>query len=160
MEKKRIQSFFTKASSFYQVALYQWLYQNLEAVASMYEDRFDLWTFESQLIEKVDNSWNGNYSWWKRLVHKKSDTVSSKLDHVLINNFCMPVKRTKELRALTGWYDLLPNQNFSSFHSFHITLLSLSPVNKDVNQIILIHTPSMRELLSWLAFIGQDIGGC
>lgn len=108
MEKKRIQSFFTKTSPFYQVALYQWLYQNLEAVASMYEDRFDLWTFESQLIDKVDNSWNENYSWWKRLIPRKSDTVSSTLDHVLINNFCMPVKRTKELRALTGWYDLLP----------------------------------------------------
>lgn len=86
-----------------EVALYQWLYQNLEAVASMYEDRFDLWTFESQLIDKVDNSWNENYSWWKRLIPRKSDTVSSTLDHVLINNFCMPVKRTKELRALTGW---------------------------------------------------------
>ncbi|PRQ25563.1 hypothetical protein RchiOBHm_Chr6g0285011 [Rosa chinensis] len=86
-----------------EVALYQWLYQNLEAVASMYEDRFDLWTFESQLIEKVDNSWNQKYSWWKRLIHKKSDTASSTLDHVLISNFSMPVKRTKELRALTGW---------------------------------------------------------
>nr|XP_011458194.1 PREDICTED: uncharacterized protein LOC101297793 [Fragaria vesca subsp. vesca]XP_011458195.1 PREDICTED: uncharacterized protein LOC101297793 [Fragaria vesca subsp. vesca] len=86
-----------------EVALYQWLYQNLEAVASMYEDRFDLWTFESQLIKKADNSWNENYSWWKRLIHKKSDTASSTLDHVLINNFSMPVKRTKELRALTGW---------------------------------------------------------
>ncbi|XP_050364746.1 uncharacterized protein LOC126783336 [Argentina anserina] len=86
-----------------EVALYQWLYQNLEAVASMYEDRFDLWTFESQLMKKVDKSWNGNYSWWKRLTHKESDTSSSTVDRVSIINFSMPVKRTKELRALTGW---------------------------------------------------------
>ncbi|KAB2623490.1 hypothetical protein D8674_038354 [Pyrus ussuriensis x Pyrus communis] len=32
------------------VALYQWLHQNLEAVASMYEDRFDLWTFRANSL--------------------------------------------------------------------------------------------------------------
>ncbi|KAM1031776.1 hypothetical protein ACFX2C_035516 [Malus domestica] len=86
-----------------EVALYQWLYQNLEAVASMYEDRFDLWTFQSQLIEESNNSWTENYKWWKWLSRKKSDTASSTLHQVVISQFSMPVKRTKELRALTGW---------------------------------------------------------
>ncbi|CAN6684752.1 unnamed protein product [Malus baccata var. baccata] len=86
-----------------EVALYQWLYQNLEAVASMYEDRFDLWTFQSQLIEESNNSWTENYKWWKWLSWKKSDTASSTLHQVVISQFSMPVKRTKELRALTGW---------------------------------------------------------
>ncbi|CAN6545140.1 unnamed protein product [Malus baccata var. baccata] len=86
-----------------EVALYQWLYQNLEAVASMYEDRFDLWTFQSQLVEESNNSWTENYKWWKWLSRKKSDTASSTLHQVVISQFSMPVKRTKELRALTGW---------------------------------------------------------
>ncbi|KAM1458378.1 hypothetical protein ACFX13_036290 [Malus domestica] len=69
----------------------------------MYEDRFDLWTFQSQLIEESNNSWTENYKWWKWLSWKKSDTASSTLHQVVISQFSMPVKRTKELRALTGW---------------------------------------------------------
>lgn len=86
-----------------EVALNQWLYQNVEAVVSMYEDRFDLWTLENQLIEVPRNSQTENYSWWKRLTLQKSETVSSPVHYIVLSQFSMPVKRMKELRALRGW---------------------------------------------------------
>ncbi|KAF4347831.1 hypothetical protein F8388_009089 [Cannabis sativa] len=85
-----------------QVALNQWLYQNLEAVVSMYEDRFDLCTLQRRLVEEPTNSPTEN-SWWKGLIQKKSKIASSSLSYVSLNHFSMSVKRTKELRALAGW---------------------------------------------------------
>ncbi|KDP26400.1 hypothetical protein JCGZ_17558 [Jatropha curcas] len=86
-----------------EVALNQWLYQNMEAVVSMYEDRFDLCTLQSKIIEEPNLSQAENRSWWKKLTRKKSETIPASLYYVMINQFSMPVKRTKELRALTGW---------------------------------------------------------
>ncbi|XVF81157.1 hypothetical protein PTKIN_Ptkin15bG0134300 [Pterospermum kingtungense] len=86
-----------------EVALNQWLYQNLEAIVSMYEDRFDLYTLKSQLIEEKSSDYAGTYSWWKKLTLGKYESVSPSLRYVVISNFSMSVKRTKELRALTGW---------------------------------------------------------
>ncbi|XP_022151393.1 uncharacterized protein LOC111019333 isoform X2 [Momordica charantia] len=86
-----------------EVVMNQWLYQNVEAIVSMYEDRFDLCTLGSQLIElpgsrqaKIDN-------WWMRQFLRRTETLSSQLHYVVIRSFSMPVKRTKELRALRGW---------------------------------------------------------
>lgn len=79
----------------------------MEAVVSMYEDRFDLWTLQNQLIEAPGNSQTENYSWWKRLTLQKFDTVSSPMHYTMIGQFSMPVKRMKELRALRGWYVVL-----------------------------------------------------
>ncbi|KAI8523206.1 hypothetical protein RHMOL_Rhmol13G0055400 [Rhododendron molle] len=86
-----------------EVALNQWLHQNMEAVVSMYEDRFDLRTLQSQLIEGPSKTNTDNFSWWKRLTRMKSDSVASPLHYVVINDISIMVKRTKELRALTGW---------------------------------------------------------
>ncbi|KAK7255928.1 hypothetical protein RIF29_29356 [Crotalaria pallida] len=86
-----------------EVALNQWLYHNMDTVVSMYEDRFDLCTLESQPIDLPDNSQTANHSWWKRLTQKNSKTVSPELHCIVINPLSMAVKRTKELRALTGW---------------------------------------------------------
>nr|XP_023899276.1 uncharacterized protein LOC112011116 [Quercus suber] len=69
----------------------------------MYEDRFDLWTLQNQLIEAPRNSQTENYSWWKRLTLRKFDTVLSPIHYTVISQFSMPVKRMKELRALRGW---------------------------------------------------------
>ncbi|XP_015892266.3 uncharacterized protein LOC107426566 [Ziziphus jujuba] len=84
-----------------EVALNQWLYQNMDSVTSMYEDRFDLHTLQSQLIKEPGNRHSEN-QWWKRFTQKKSETGSSSY-YAVISQFSMPVKRTKELRALTGW---------------------------------------------------------
>ncbi|KAL5794828.1 hypothetical protein ACOSP7_003422 [Xanthoceras sorbifolium] len=87
-----------------EVALNMWLYQNVEAVVSMYEDRFDLYTFKNQVIEDSSGDLpNVNYSWWKKLSSRKSGTVTSTLRCIEIIRTSISVKRTKELRALTGW---------------------------------------------------------
>ncbi|KAK8711701.1 hypothetical protein V6N13_146972 [Hibiscus sabdariffa] len=86
-----------------EVALNQWLYQNLEAIVSMYEDRFDLYTLKSQLIEENSSDYAETYSWWKKLMLRKYESVPTSLQYVVISHFSMAVKRTKELRALTGW---------------------------------------------------------
>ncbi|XP_062149457.1 uncharacterized protein LOC133858051 isoform X2 [Alnus glutinosa] len=86
-----------------EVALNQWLFQNVEAIVSMYEDRFDLCNLKSQIVEVPRNSQTQNYSWWKRLTLQKSETVSSQMHQILISQFSMSVKRTKELRGLKGW---------------------------------------------------------
>lgn len=84
-----------------EVALNQWLHQNMKAIVSMYEDRFDLCTLRSQLIEE-SKSGTEKLSWWEKLIHGKIATVSP--IHVLvINCISINVKRTKELRALDGW---------------------------------------------------------
>ncbi|GAV70682.1 DUF3685 domain-containing protein [Cephalotus follicularis] len=85
------------------VALNQWMYQNLEAVISMYEDRFDLCILQSQLIVEPSKDQVENCNWWEKLTMRKSTTLSSPFRNVVISYFSMPVKRTKELRALTGW---------------------------------------------------------
>lgn len=88
---------------FKQAAMNQWLHQNMEAVVSMYEDRFDLYTFQHQLIEESSKSKVQNDNWWKKLRVMSSQPVLSQLSTILINQISIPVKRTKELRALTGW---------------------------------------------------------
>lgn len=86
-----------------EVALNLWLHQNIEAVVSMYEDRFDLHILQSQPVEEPSKSISENLGWWDKYFGKKSGTRTSLLHHVVIGHFSMPVKRTKELRALTGW---------------------------------------------------------
>lgn len=86
-----------------EVALNRWLHQNIELVISMYEDRFDLCTLESQLIEDPSKTETEKLRWWKKLTMRKSGSVSSPFHYVLINYISITVKRTKELRALTGW---------------------------------------------------------
>ncbi|XP_061367174.1 uncharacterized protein LOC133310288 [Gastrolobium bilobum] len=86
-----------------EVALNQWLYHNMDTVVSMYEDRIDLRTLESQPIDLPENSQTEKQSWWKRLTRQNSKTISPELHCIVISHFSMPVKRTKELRALTGW---------------------------------------------------------
>jgi hypothetical protein len=90
----------------FQVALNQWLHHNMETVVSMYEDRFDLCTFEKQPIDLPDSSQTEKQSWWRNLTKQHSKTMSQELHFIAISHFSMPVKRTNELRALTGWYVL------------------------------------------------------
>lgn len=86
-----------------EAAMKQWLHQNMEAVVSMYEDRFDLYTFQRQLIEESSKNKIQNDNWWKKLRMMSSQPVLYQLSTILINQISIPVKRTKELRALTGW---------------------------------------------------------
>lgn len=78
----------------------------MDSVASMYEDRFDLRTLESRVIQDSSKGEANKSSWWKNIGMLKSRSVTSPLRFVVINCISVPVKRTKELRALTGWYVL------------------------------------------------------
>ncbi|CAL5192025.1 unnamed protein product [Lathyrus oleraceus] len=86
-----------------EVALNQWLHHNMDTVVSMYEDRFDLCTLEKQPINLPDSSQTEKQSWWRNLTQQPSKTMSHELHWIVISHFSMPVKRTKELRALIGW---------------------------------------------------------
>lgn len=86
-----------------EVALNQWLHQNMEAVVSMYEDRFDLCTIQCQLVEVSSKNKDQTINWWKKLSVISSRPVSRQLNVVVIDQISVPVKRIKELRALTGW---------------------------------------------------------
>ncbi|XP_044491692.1 uncharacterized protein LOC123215593 isoform X2 [Mangifera indica] len=87
-----------------EVALNLWLYQNVKAVVSMYEDRFDLCTFQMHLIEESSRDIQlENHNWWKKLTWGKSGTSTSASSYIEIIQISISVRRTKELRALTGW---------------------------------------------------------
>ncbi|KAH1239911.1 hypothetical protein GmHk_08G024238 [Glycine max] len=86
-----------------EVALNQWLYHNMDTVVSMYEDRFDLCILESQPVDVTDSIQTEEQNWWKRLTQQNSKAMSPELHCIDISHFSMPVKRTKELRAVTGW---------------------------------------------------------
>ncbi|XP_068663016.1 uncharacterized protein [Aristolochia californica] len=85
-----------------EVLLNQWLHQNIESVVSMYEDRFDLFVIGIRLLECPRRTQSRRFDWWEMLNLKKV-TVPSSLPYVFISRLCLPMKRTKELRALTGW---------------------------------------------------------
>lgn len=78
----------------------------MAAVASMYEDRFDLSILECQLIESRSDE-NENFGWLKKIGFMRSGSISSSPRYVSISSISIPVKRTKELRALVGWYVIL-----------------------------------------------------
>ncbi|CAK9181212.1 unnamed protein product [Ilex paraguariensis] len=86
-----------------EVVLNQWLHQNIEAVVSMYEDRFDLCTLQIQLIEQPSKSEAGKIGWWKKLSLRRYGPLLSPLRYAVVSYISIPVKRTNELRALSGW---------------------------------------------------------
>jgi len=88
----------------------------MDTVVSMYEDRFDLCILESKSIVVRDSIETEEQNWWKKLTQQNSKTTSPELHCIEISHFSMPVKRTKELRALTGWYVFSSPAIFSSLH--------------------------------------------
>ncbi|KAI3694371.1 hypothetical protein L1987_77336 [Smallanthus sonchifolius] len=86
-----------------EVSLNQWFVQNMEAVASMYEDRFDLRILQSQPIIESSKGDTEKFGWLKNLSLRKSRPMVSPLCAAVITSVCVPVKRTKELRSLVGW---------------------------------------------------------
>lgn len=124
----------------------------MEAVVSMYEDCFDLCTFQSQLIEEPRKSQAENFSWWQKLAVRQSGSRSTPLRYALISHFSMPVKRTKELRALTGW---LVTFSFTilHLHAWHIEVKISSMMGGACN---LTCQPNFRDhfiLLIYLFFL-------
>ncbi|GKA34693.1 ycf55-like protein, partial [Tanacetum coccineum] len=86
-----------------EVSLNQWFVQNMETVASMYEDRFDLRILQSRPIPESTIGKTEKFGWLKKLNLGKSSASVSSLRAAVISHVCVPVKRTKELRGLVGW---------------------------------------------------------
>ncbi|KAF3593519.1 hypothetical protein DY000_02025654 [Brassica cretica] len=99
-----------------EVALYQWLHQNMEAVVSMYKDRFDLYILQTQVINNPDGG----------------DNTKS-------------VKRTKELKALSGW-----SYYFSLF-------LELSDIGMPIIRVVLDKVSSIISFFL-VTLIGRSVG--
>lgn len=81
------------------VPLYQWLHQSMEAVVLMYEDCFDLYVLQTQVINNSDGGDDTQSgSWWRKLTQGKAKAASSSaLRYSITSDFSLPVKRTKEL---------------------------------------------------------------
>ncbi|KAK9075984.1 hypothetical protein SSX86_004314 [Deinandra increscens subsp. villosa] len=86
-----------------EVSLNQWFVQNMETVASMYEDRFDLRILQSQPLTEPSKGKAEKFGWLKNLSQGKSRPLVSPLCAAVISSMRVPIKRTKELRGLVGW---------------------------------------------------------
>nr|XP_043620766.1 uncharacterized protein LOC122592572 [Erigeron canadensis] len=86
-----------------EISLNQWFVQNMDTVASMYEDRFDLRILQSRPIPESSKEKSETFGWLKNISVGKSRRLESPLSAAVITNVCVPVKRTKELRGLVGW---------------------------------------------------------
>ncbi|XP_013687397.2 uncharacterized protein LOC106391320 isoform X2 [Brassica napus] len=131
-----------------EVALYQWLHQNMEAVVSMYEDRFDLYILQTQVINNPDGGdGTKSGSWWRKLTPGKAKAASSSapLRYSVISDFSLPVKRTKELKALSGW-----RYYFSLF-------LELSDIGMPIIRVVLDKVSSVISFFL-VTLIGRSVG--
>lgn len=86
----------------WKVAINWWLHQYFESVVSMYEDRFELYVLCKKECEKPADNQAETGNWWRLAFGKPS--VPTLLNYVNISPFSLPARRTKELRALAGWY--------------------------------------------------------
>ncbi|KAJ6840280.1 uncharacterized protein M6B38_311590 [Iris pallida] len=82
-----------------EVALNQWIQQNFESVISMYEDRFELSILCSKTLEDPLKS---EKSVWLKIFTLWRLTTAPSFSYMQISQVSLPVKRTKELRALSG----------------------------------------------------------
>ncbi|CAH8278927.1 unnamed protein product [Arabidopsis lyrata] len=130
-----------------EVALYQWLHQNMEAVVSMYEDRFDLYILKTQVINNLDGSDDTeSLSWWRKFKLGKTKAASSSpMRYSIISDFSLPVKRTKELKALSGW-----RYYFSLF-------LELSDIGMPIIRVVLDKVSSVISFFL-VTLIGRSVG--
>ncbi|CAN8265573.1 unnamed protein product [Cochlearia groenlandica] len=131
-----------------EVALYQWLHQNMEAVVSMYEDRFDLYILQTQVINNLNGSNDTkSRSWWRKFTPGKSRAASSSspLKYSIISDFSLPVKRTKELKALSGWR-----------YCFSL-LLELSDIGMPIIRVVLNKASSIISFFL-VTLIGRSVG--
>ncbi|XP_010442333.1 PREDICTED: uncharacterized protein LOC104725366 isoform X2 [Camelina sativa] len=130
-----------------EVALYQWLHQNMEAVVSMYEDRFDLYVLKTLVINNRDGSDDTeSRSWWRKFTLGKTKAASSSpLRYSIISDFSLPVKRTKELKALSGW-----RYYFSLF-------LELSDIGMPIIRVVLDKVSSIISFFL-VTLIGRSVG--
>lgn len=84
-----------------QVALRSWLQQNFSSVVAMFEDRFELWT--------IQRLYNGGQISEEEIQKSTEQGPNARQDEDPAQGIKLAVvqlsaRRSKELRALTGWY--------------------------------------------------------
>ena len=83
----------------------------------MFEDRYDLWVFKPLILSADDGKDSTSKNKQKNSFR---DSARNTMTHprkqselIVIEQSKLPVKRIKELRALTGWYHLFPFDMFA-----------------------------------------------
>lgn len=84
-----------------EVALNRWLQENFFSVVAIYEDRFNLWVLRSNSLEK--SAVKKSHKHKRRNMNHKKMIKEEQLKDIVISPVLLPVRRTKELRALSGW---------------------------------------------------------
>lgn len=79
-----------------QIALRGWFQRNFTSVAAMFEDRFELWTIDTLRDSEVATP-----------IESQQTTKDDGVTEIRLKPIELPARRSKELRALTGWYPLL-----------------------------------------------------
>ena len=82
----------------------EWIHQNFGEIVLMYEDRFDLRVLKLEPYPEAAEKLKESYNWWTRLTLRKCVTVQPSPLYSIVSPFPLTLKRTKELRALQGWY--------------------------------------------------------
>lgn len=85
-----------------EVALNRWLQDNFSSVIAIYEDRYNLWTLQYVFVKKPAETENYNHGWLKK-VNPKKMVHKELLKDIVICKCVLQMKRTKALRALSGW---------------------------------------------------------
>ncbi|XP_015689656.1 uncharacterized protein LOC102706720 isoform X3 [Oryza brachyantha] len=126
-----------------EVAINGWLHQYVESVVSMYEDRFELYVLSRKVCEKTVDNQAEVTNWW-RLGFGNPSTITL-MDYIHISSFSLPVRRTKELRALAGW-----RYYFSLF--LEMSDIALPFVRAVVTKV------SAAVSYFWVSMIGRSLG--
>ncbi|XP_078427825.1 phosphoglycolate phosphatase isoform X2 [Wolffia australiana] len=126
-----------------EVALRQWITQNFQSVASMYEDRIDLWVLQVRQQERLTKMETQRANWWSQLMYGRQE--STLLSSLQVSRSLVRVKRTKELRALIGW------------RYYYSLFLELSDVAMPLVRIIV---SKGRDAISFLltCLVGRSLG--
>ncbi|XP_062219155.1 uncharacterized protein LOC133918993 [Phragmites australis] len=126
-----------------EVAINWWLHQYFESVVSMYEDRLELYVLCRKKCEKPADNQAEKTNWWRLAFGKPS--APTILNYVNISPFSLPARRTKELRALTGW-----RYYFSLF--LELSDIAMPFVRAAVGKV------STAVSYFWVSMIGRSLG--
>lgn len=126
-----------------EVAINGWLHQYFESVVSMYEDRFELYVLRRRAHESPVDNQDEKTNWWRPAFRKTS--TSTPLDYVCISPFSLPVRRTKELRALAGW------------RYYYSLVLELSDIAMPFARAVFSRV-SAGVSYFWVSMIGRSLG--
>ncbi|CAM0873974.1 unnamed protein product [Alopecurus aequalis] len=126
-----------------EVAINGWLHQYFESVVSMYEDRFELYVLRRRACNNPVDSQSEKTNWFRLVFQKPS--ASTSLDYVCISPFSLPVRRTKELRALTGW------------RYYYSLVLELSDIAMPFARAVVARVSAAVSYF-WVSMIGRSLG--